>query len=305
MSRRSSPRTTSTTSASGVGLRRHLLGLLLVTHPLPSAMYVVATALLSFVAAAAAHRNVTVVTLAQVLVCVACAQIAIGSLNDYCDRALDAASDRDKPIVRGLIAPWEAVALAVTASVVVLLTSAPLGLGVFVLALLIEGLGLAYDFRFKGTPISALLFAVYFPLFPLLAWVVFGRWQPFLPWLLPFGAALGIAMNVANTLPDLDADRAAGMRGLPHLLGYRRGLVVAWATPPLVVAAMWALQLTGLVPARLPLLLLASAAGLLSVLVPVILYRRHALPATLRRTFLIQGFGVILLAGGWIAAVAF
>ena len=30
-------------------------------------------------------------------------------------------------------------------------------------------------------------------LFPVLAWDVFGRWQPFLPWLLPIGAALGIA----------------------------------------------------------------------------------------------------------------
>ncbi|HEX8034155.1 MAG TPA: UbiA family prenyltransferase [Ktedonobacterales bacterium] len=302
MSKRSS---LGTSSAHGVGLGRHLLGLLLVTHPLPSVMYVVVTALLSFVAAAAAQRSVNLLVLAQVLVCVACAQIAIGSLNDYCDRALDAAGDRDKPIVRGLIAPWEAVALAMVASVVVLLTSVPLGPVVFVLALLIEGLGLAYDFRFKGTPISALLFAVYFPLFPLLAWVVFGRWQPFLLWLLPLGAALGVAMNVANTLPDLEADRAAGMRGLPHLLGYRRGLVVAWVTPLLVVAAMWVLHLTGLVPARLPLLALASVGGLLSALVPVILYRRYSLPATLRRTFLIQGLGVIVLAGGWIAAVAF
>ncbi|MGZ3714682.1 MAG: UbiA family prenyltransferase [Ktedonobacterales bacterium] len=302
MSKRSLP---STSRAPGVGLGRHLLGLLLVTHPLPSTMYVVVTAVLSVVAAAAAQRSINLLTLAQVLVCVACAQIAIGSLNDYCDRALDAAGDRDKPIVRGLIAPWEAVALAVAASVVLLLTSVPLGPVVFALALLIEGLGLAYDFRFKGTPISALLFAVYFPLFPLLAWVVFGRWQPFLLWLLPLGAALGVAMNVANTLPDLEADRAAGMRGLPHLLGYRRGLVVAWATPLLVVAAMWVLHLTDLVPARLPLLALASAAGLVSVLVAVILYRRNSLPATLRHTFLIQGLGVIVLAGGWIAAVAF
>ena len=302
MSRQSSP---GTSNAPAVGLWRHLLGLLQVTHPLPSAMYVVATALLSFVAAAAAHRPINALTLAQVLVCVACTQIAIGSLNDYCDRALDAASDRDKPIVRGLIAPWEAVALAIGASAVVLLTSVPLGLVVLVLALLIEGLGLAYDFRFKGTPFSALLFAVYFPLFPLLAWVVFGRWQPFLPWLLPFGAALGIAMNIANTMPDLEADLAAGMRGLPHLLGYRRGLLAAWATPPLVLAAMWALHLAGLVPARLPLLFFATATGLLSVIVPILLYRRRPISGTLRRTFLIQGFGVILLTGGWIAAVAF
>ncbi len=302
MARQSSPHMP---SAPAVGLGRHLRGLVRVTHPLPSAMYVVVTALLSFVAAAAAHRTINLVTLAQVLMCVACAQIAIGSLNDYCDRELDAAGQRDKPIVLGDIAPWEAVALAVVASVVVLLTSVLLGPMVVALALLIEGLGLAYDFRFKGTPVSALLFAVYFPLFPLLAWVVFGHWQPFLPWLLPFGAALGVAMNVANTLPDLEADRAAGMRGLPHLLGLRRGLVVAWMTPPLVLAGVWTLHLTGLVPAHMPLLLFSTAAVLLTVLIAMAMYRSKPVPATLRSTFLVQGFGVVLLAGGWIAAVAF
>lgn len=302
MSRQSSP---SMFNAPAPRLGRHLRGLARVTHPLPSAMYVVVTAALSIIAAAAAHRAINWATLAQVLVCVAGAQIAIGALNDYCDRALDAASDRDKPIVRGDIAPWEAVTLAIVATVLVLVTSVTLGPTAIVLVLLIEGLGLAYDFRFKGTPISALLFAVYFPLFPLLAWVVFGHWQPFLPWLLPFGAALGVAMNVANTLPDLEADRAAGMHGLPHVLGFRRGLVVAWVTPPLVLAGVWALHLSGVVPARVPLLLLATAAGLLSVFVAVALYRSRPVPATLRSTFIVQGFGVVLLAGGWIAAVAF
>lgn len=41
------------------------------------------------------------------------------------------------------------------------LTFFSLGPIAFVLGLLIEGLGLAYDFRFKGTPVSAVLFAVY------------------------------------------------------------------------------------------------------------------------------------------------
>jgi 4-hydroxybenzoate polyprenyltransferase len=287
-------------------LPRRLLGYLRVTHPLPSAMYVVATALLSVVAAAAARRPLDGAALARVLVAVGCAQIAVGSFNDYCDRALDAAEGRtDKPIVGGLITPRGAVALGVAATIVMLVAIAPLGPLPLVLGLLIEGLGLAYDFRFKGTPVSAVLFAVYFPLFPLLAWTLFGRWQPFLPWLLPFGAALGIAMNVANTLPDLDADRAAGVRGLPHLLGFRRGLLVAWGAPLAVLACMVLLAVTGLVPAHGPGLWIAGAATLLVAGLSVALYRRRAVPATLRTTFLLQGFGVIALAGGWIAAAAF
>jgi 4-hydroxybenzoate polyprenyltransferase len=286
------------------GLPNRLLGLLLATHPVPSAMYVVMTAFLAFVAASAAHRPLDPAALVRVLIAVGAAQIAIGSLNDYRDRELDAGRP-DKPIPLGLIAPWHALALCLAASVVMLLSSIPLGPLAFVLCLLIEGLGLAYDLWFKGSPISALLFAAYFPLFPLLAWTVFGRWQPFLPWLLPFGALLGVAMNVANSLPDLEADRAAGVRGLPHLLGLRRGLAVAWGTPPLVFAGMLTLALTGIVPARLPGMLVAAAGALLSVLAAMLLYRANPQPATLRRTFLIQGVGVLLLAGGWIAAVAF
>ncbi len=301
---RSSP--TAGAPARRVPLREHLLGYLYVTHPLPSAMYVVTTALLSLVAAAATQRTVDGVALAKALIGVGASQVAIGSLNDYRDRALDAASNRqEKPLVNGSITPHEVVALGVVASVVALVAFATLGPLALGLGLLIEGLGLAYDFRFKGTPWSAVLFAVYFPLFPLLAWDVFGRWQPFLPWLLPIGAALGIAMNVANTLPDLEADLNAGMRGLPHLLGLRRGMLVAWATPPLVLALMVALHLTGVVPATGAGLLIAAIAGIAVPVACALLYRARPMPATLRTTFLVQGVGVIALAAGWIAAVAF
>jgi 4-hydroxybenzoate polyprenyltransferase len=287
-------------------LRGRLLGYLLVTHPLPSAMYLVATVLLAPLAAAAAHRALDGGALIRALIGVGAAQVAIGSCNDYRDRELDAAAHRrEKPLVRGLIAPGEALTLGLVATAVALVAFATLGPLALALGVLIVGLGLAYDFRFKGTPWSALLFALYFPLFPLLAWDVFGRWQPFLPWLLPIGAALGIAMNVANTLPDLEADRAAGMRGLPHLLGLRRGLLVAWATPPLVLALILLLHLTGLVPAHGPGLAIAVVAALAVPALCVLLYRRRPVPSTLRTTFLLQGFAVLALAGGWIASVAF
>jgi 4-hydroxybenzoate polyprenyltransferase len=282
-----------------------LRGLVLVTHPVPSAMYVVATLFCALLASAAAHRSLSVPKLALVLLAVACAEIATGALNDYRDRELDAAGKRDKPIVRGLIAPWHAVALSLAATLVLVAALLPLGWGVLLLGLVIEGLGLAYDFGLKGTALSALLFAVYFPLFPLLAWAVFGRWQPFLPWLLPVGAALGIAMNVANTLPDLDADRAAGMRGLPHLLGLRRGLLVAWGTPLLAVVFVWALHGFHVVPAHPLPLLAGSAVVVASVALALLLYRRRPTAATLRRTFLAQALGILGLAAGWLAAVAF
>jgi 4-hydroxybenzoate polyprenyltransferase len=55
-------------------------------------------------------------------------------------------------------------------------------------------------------------------------------------WAMAAGALLGIAAHVTNVLPDLDADRRTGVRGLPHRLGPRPSLIIAWAS--LVLAAL-------------------------------------------------------------------
>jgi 4-hydroxybenzoate polyprenyltransferase len=268
-------------------------------------MYVVAVGVFSWLAAIAAHHTLQPARLALVLAGVACAQIAIGATNDYCDRELDALSRPDKPIVRGLITPRHAIRLAGFASLGLLLLMTPLGLAALILGLFVEGLGLAYDLGLKGTPASALLYAVYFPLIPLLAWVVFGRWQSFLPWLLPLGALLGVAMNIANSLPDLQDDLARGVRGLPHVLGMRRGLAVAWALPLAALALVWALDLSGVVPGHVPGMVAATVAAVLSVGLAAALFARRPRPATLRLTFIIQALGVVGLSTGWLAAVAF
>lgn len=285
-----------------VPLTRRVRGIALLTHPLPSLMYVAATVALSFLAAASRHVAIDGFALVRVAVAVACAEASIGALNDYRDRELDAARP-DKPLARGWVAPRDALILAVVAGVLAMVLFASLGPVAFAVGVPILGLGFAYDLGLKATPLSAVLFGVYFPLFPLLAWAVFGRWQPFLPWLVPLGAALGLALNVANALPDLEADAAAGIRGLPHLLGVRVGRLVAWGTPPLVLGVMLLLAATGLVPARPAGLIVAAAGALLPSLAAPLLYRLRPIPRTLRIGFLLQGAGVILLGGGWLAAV--
>jgi geranylgeranylglycerol-phosphate geranylgeranyltransferase len=291
-------------STQGITLSQRALGLLLVTHPIPSSLYVVAVALFSPLAASASHRALDPLLLARVLAGVACAQIAIGTLNDYRDRALDAVSKPSKPLARGLITPRMALIQIGVATLFALALFAPLGPLALLLGALIEGLGVAYDLWFKGTIVSGLLYALYFPLIPLLAWTVFGRYQPFLPWILPVGAALGLAMNVANSLPDLEDDLAASVRGLPHLLGLRRGLALAWGAPLVVAVALLLLSARGIVPARPLGLALAITAALLSALLPIALYARRPTPATLRMTFYVQALGVVALATAWFAAVA-
>src|SRR5262249_561046 len=243
-------------------------------------------------------------TRARVLIGVAWSQIAIGTLNAYMDRALDAQSGRSKPLVIGLITPRIALGQVISATILLLLLFMPLGWIALLLGILIEGLGLAYDLGLKSTPFSGLLYAVYFPLIPLLAWVVFGSYQPFLWWVLPFGAALGLAMNIANTLPDLESDTEAGVRGLPHLLGLRNGLAVVWITPPAIYLVMALLDLFGIVPAQPLGLALAGVAATLPVAIAALLYFRQPEARTLRITFYIQALGVVAMSAAWFAAVA-
>lgn len=278
--------------------------MLLVTHPIPSLMYVVAVALFSLLAAFSSGHIIDPATLARVLIGVTCSQVAIGTLNDYMDRELDAQSNRSKPLVMGLITPRMALGQVICATILLLLLMMPLGWVALILGMLIEGLGLAYDLGLKSTPFSGLLYAIYFPLIPLLAWAVFGSYQPFLWWVLPFGAALGLAMNIANSLPDLEADTAAGVRGLPHRLGLRNGLAVVWVTLPLVYLAMALLDLFGIVPAQPLGLALAGVAATLPVAIAALLYFRTPDARTLRITFYIEALGVVAMSAAWFFAVA-
>jgi 4-hydroxybenzoate polyprenyltransferase len=278
--------------------------MLLVTHPIPSLMYVTAVALFSVLAAYSSGHTIIPATLARVLVGVGCAQVAIGTLNDYMDRELDAQSGRSKPLVMGRITPRMALGQVICATILLLLLFMPLGWVALLLGMLIEGLGLAYDLGLKSTPFSGLLYAVYFPLIPLLAWVVFGSYQPFLWWVLPFGAGLGLAMNIANTLPDLESDTEAGVRGLPHLLGLRNGLAVVWIIPPAIYLVMALLNLFGIVPAQPFGLALAGVAATLPVAIAALLYFRRPDTQTLRITFYIQALGVVAMSAAWFFAVA-
>jgi len=286
----------------GIGARA--LGLLEATHPIPNLMFVVVVGVFSWLAASAADRSVAPWMLVCLLLGVFLAQAVIGATNDYCDRELDAATQPSKPIPRGVVTASQVLVLALACGAATVALIAPLGLVPLGLTALIVALGLAYDLGLKGSPASGILFALHFPLFPLLAWSVFGEWESFLPWVVPVGAGLGVAMNVSNTLPDLEGDTAHGLHGLPHALGLRRSLALAWGMPLVVLAFMWIIDFTGLVPSDTAGMVVATVAALVSVGLAVVLYRRSPRPATLRVTFLIQAVGVVVMTCGWVAAAS-
>jgi 4-hydroxybenzoate polyprenyltransferase len=155
-------------------------------------------------------------------------QLSIGISNDAIDAARDRAVGRtDKPLARGDVSVRTAWVAAVGCAVIALALSAPLGIGMLIAHAVAVASGWAYNAPLKATVFSLAPFLVTFGLFPSLATLSAAdpRWAA--PWAFVAGAALGAAVHLSNVLPDLDDDRATGIRGLPHRLGGPASAVTA------------------------------------------------------------------------------
>jgi 4-hydroxybenzoate polyprenyltransferase len=203
------------------------------THPVPG-LAVTAVAVLLGVAVGLEWWRVLLLGLA-----IAADQASVGLSNDALDAARDRQAGRtDKPVARGDLAVGPVYVIAVSAAVLSLLLTAPLG----VLALAAHAIALGsawmYNVVAKRTPLSVLPYIVSFGILPAIA--TLARPAPAWPqwWAMAAGALLGVAAHIANVLPDLDDDARTGVRGLPHRLGPRPSLVVAWTALVLAAAAV-------------------------------------------------------------------
>lgn len=268
-----------------------------IVHPFPTLLNVAATAGLAFVAV----RGVPDISvLARMLAVMLCAQCAIGIANDYFDRDLDAASKPWKPIVAGLVAAPAAVALAVAFAVAAAALGATLGVGSFLLAMLGMSCGLAYDIWLKRTALSAIPYVVAIPTMPIWVWQTLGAWQPVLWWLLPLGGLIGLALHLANTLPDIDADVAHGIAGLAHRLGARRSMLLAWAS--FASALALSVGLAPFIGYEMRFYAPALAIGLAALAVSAIAFVARRDEFALRLGFSALALASATLAVGWLAA---
>ncbi|MBZ4324097.1 UbiA family prenyltransferase, partial [Streptomyces sp. SCA2-4] len=198
-------------------------------HPGPAAAV---TVLVTALAVAAGH---TPAGCALVAGAVLTGQLSVGWCNDAFDAARDAAAGRrGKPVAAGAVLPrtaWTAAGAALALCV-------PLSLAVGPLAGAVHLAGVAaawaYDLRWKATVWSWFPYAVGFASLP--AFVALGLpGRPWPAWWTVLAAALlGVGAHLADTLPDFAADRATGVRGLPHRLG---ASAVRRALPAVLVAA--------------------------------------------------------------------
>lgn len=237
---------------------------------------------------------------ALVLVAMFGGQIAIGAVNEYHDRELDAVTNPAKPIPAGWVQPWEALLIAGVALTVMFTAGAALGILPLLLVCLGTGAGLLYDLWLKRTVWSWLPYLVALPLVPIWVWISLARFQPLLLLLYPLGALMALSVHLAQSLPDIEGDRAAGSLGLAARLGRSRALTACWGAAVSAAVAIPAAA-SGLGGSITPALIAASVV-LIGAGLSIVRYR-FAPSWVIRHLFQLMTTGAVILAVGWILAI--
>ncbi|WP_162245686.1 UbiA family prenyltransferase [Brevundimonas sp. Root1279] len=197
-----------------------LSGLLVAAHPFPAVLNGFAGGLVHVVAAGRLSP-----TSLGVAASIALIHASIGTMNDWVGRDSDRLSNPDKPIVRGVVAPLEVLAASVLTGLAGLMGAwathaLPIGLAILLA-------GAAYNLALKGTLWSWAPYAVAIPSVAVWAFLAAGSTSPWIWASYAVGAAMAVALNLANTLPDLEGDAALETAGLSHRLGERRSQMAA------------------------------------------------------------------------------
>lgn len=269
-------------------------------HPWPVLMVMLATTMLALLA----MREFNLLRLLTVLLTVFTSQYAIGALNEYCDRDLDRAAQRPKPIVEGLVSPTVALWLAIASFGLMVLLAASSGPLLFALCLAAGGSGLLYDLGLKRTWFSWLPYFISFPLLPI--WVgsaMRGGFEARLLWIVPVLGSLVIGLHLGNSLPDVELDRQQGSRSLSVVLGLRRGIRVCWLSYATAQFASLVLLLTPPFVAQRGALTLALLASVAALLGAIAVYSRDPSPRGRVWMFRLLGFSAMPLVGGWLVAL--
>jgi 4-hydroxybenzoate polyprenyltransferase len=218
--------------------RRHgpVLSLALSTHPGP-AIAVTVVAVLLGVGVGLDPWRLVLLGLAFLF-----DQASVGLSNDWIDAERDAAVGRqDKPVALGWIAASTVRTAAFGCAAIAILLTIPLGIWATIAHVVFIGSAWAYNAGLKSSILSVLPYLVSFGLLPLVVTLSLEDPAIAAPWAIGLGSLLGAAAHFANVLPDLDDDRATGVRGLPHRLGGR----ITGITTYLLLAAAAVLALLG------------------------------------------------------------
>jgi 4-hydroxybenzoate polyprenyltransferase len=259
-------------------------------HPMPVTLTIVAAVLFALVAERGVPPSIT---LLQIVLVVAASQIAIAVYNDVCDLELDRWTHPERPLPRGLLSSRSALIIVGFCSAAAVALAASNGPVSIVLVGLGTGAGLLYSAALKRTVWSWVPFAVAFPLLPVWVFVAIQRTLPALWTFLIIGIPVATAIHLADSLPDIEQDRAYGIRSLACCLGCRWTGWICWLSLALAVVEVVALSPL----ARTPTFALAGVC-LCSLLLALAITRG---PTRLFHRYLIA-LAALALSTGWIGA---
>jgi len=277
-----------------------ILGFFLLSHPIPVLFHIIAVTIFTLLAAWP-HFIWSVIVL--VITAHVAMQVSIAMLNDYCDRRADAQSKPEKPIPRGLILPREALMAGLLMIAIMLVLLIPLPLLALGISLCYLVLGQAYNLGLKSTPLSGIVFALAMPLIPLYAFAGVGHIPSIILWLVPAGFLLGIALNLANSLPDLEEDQAQGIRTLAVVLGVRRSFTACHVLIIACAVMIGVLSITSIVPANPWIIAPVLILTLLAVVGMILFFGSEKSLKSRKAYFYLVTLTCILLAGGWLIGV--
>ena len=184
---------------------------LALLHPGPSLLV---TACFVAAAAAARHRLPDPVTALRLVAIMLPIQLAIGALNDLCDRDLDRLVKPWKPLASGALSPVVAGGIAPVGFAVALGMAATFPLPTLPLAAVCAAAGIGYDLGLKRGALSWLPYWVGFACLPLTAGATVQhltlRVVIAAP---PLALALALSLQLANSLPDIEGDRRGWRSG--------------------------------------------------------------------------------------------
>jgi 4-hydroxybenzoate polyprenyltransferase len=140
-------------------------------------------------------------------------------INDVVDLPADAVTKPHKPLVRGVISPSSAAGAGVVLGAIGLGAAATINLATLGLDALALCAGLGYDLGLRRTPLSWVPWWGGMALLPFEGYASVGSIPSRLLALIPLSGLIAVGLHVANALPDIEGDRAAGRRSLPVLLG--------------------------------------------------------------------------------------
>jgi 4-hydroxybenzoate polyprenyltransferase len=267
---------------------------------LPHAVPIVAVLLATFgFAVLAADGLPTFGRLAEVLGAMLGAQIAIGAVNELVDAAVDAEVKPEKPIPAGLVTVRGASVLTLLAVAAMLWFGARLGWLPLLLCVAGTATGIAYSLWFKRSRLAWLPYLVALPLLPIWVFAALDEFDWHLPMLYPLGAFAILAVHLAQSLPDVDADRRSGVHNLTSALGEGRSFALCLGSMLLSLSIAAGAAVIWLESAAVVLMAAVLSLGLLSV--DTLLYVKHP-PTGVKACFPCVASATVVLGLAWVFA---